>query len=164
MRRLLVLLALLVAQSALVARPALALDPGEALKNPVLEHRAREISKNLRCLVCQNESIDDSNAALAKDLRRIVRERLVKGDTDEQVIAYITARYGNFVLLRPPIMPTTWLLWFGPPAILLLAAIALALRWRRRRVAGASAAPPPLSEAERRQLHALEADRGEGAA
>ncbi len=150
-----------------VSGAAFALDPGEMLKNPVLEKRAREISKGLRCLVCQNESIDDSNAPLAKDLRRIVRQRLVKGDTNRQVVMYITARYGDFVLLRPPVKPTTWLLWFGPPALLLLGVIAL---WWRLRGRGASLAeaPAPLSEAERRKLAQLQrgADEapGEGGA
>ncbi|MFV2093124.1 MAG: cytochrome c-type biogenesis protein CcmH [Hyphomicrobiales bacterium] len=91
-----------------------AVEPGELLDDPVLEQRAREISKNLRCLVCQNQSIDESNADLARDLRIIVRKRLVAGDSDENVIGFIVARYGDWVLLRPPFKPKTWLLWFGP--------------------------------------------------
>jgi cytochrome c-type biogenesis protein CcmH len=162
MRRLVLIVACLVVASATVAGPVHALDPGEALKDPVLEHRAREISKELRCLVCQNQSIDDSSAPLAKDLRRIVRERLKKGDTNSQVIQFIVARYGDFVLLRPPVKPVTWLLWFGPAALLLMGAVALALRIRRRRRAPV-AAPPPLTEAEKRALRRLQ-EPGEGGA
>ena len=125
----------------LLAAPAAhALDPGEALKDPGLETRAREISRQLRCLVCQNQSIDDSDAPLAKDLRRLVRVRLMKGDTNAQVIAFVQARYGDFVLLRPPVNPATWLLWFGP-GLLLLAGLG-AIFWRlRRRSAAADTAP-----------------------
>ena len=90
------------------------------LSDPALETRARAISAELRCLVCQNQSIDDSDADLAKDLRHLVRERLVAGDSDAQVLAFITQRYGDFVLLRPPVKPATWLLWFGPLAVLLV--------------------------------------------
>ncbi|MDJ0897067.1 MAG: cytochrome c-type biogenesis protein CcmH, partial [Alphaproteobacteria bacterium] len=95
--------------------PAVAVvSPDEMLDDPALEARARALSKELRCLVCQNESIDESDADLARDLRKIVRERLVAGDTDDEVIGYLTARYGDFVLLNPPVKPLTWALWFGP--------------------------------------------------
>jgi cytochrome c-type biogenesis protein CcmH len=134
---------------------AFAVRPDEMLRDPVLEARARDISKHLRCLVCQNQSIDDSDADLAHDLRVLVRERLKQGDSNEQVISYITARYGDFVLLKPPFEPATWLLWFGPAAILLLGAAGIVAIRRRR----AAAPPPELSAEERRRLADLLKDR-----
>lgn len=117
-----------------LAAPALAVLPDEILKDPVLESRARAISRNLRCLVCQGEDIDESNAALAGDLRRLVRERLVAGDSDEQVTEYLRQRYGDYVLLKPPVTEDTALLWFLPAAVLAggLAAVVLAVRRKRR--------------------------------
>lgn len=112
--------------------PAQAVQPDEILENPELESRARNLSKDLRCLVCQNQSIDDSDAELAKDLRVLVRERLVEGDTDEQVMSFITDRYGDYVLLRPPVNVETALLWGGPFAIVLIAGATVAV-WMRRR-------------------------------
>ena len=100
---------------------AQAVMPDEMLKDPVLESRAREISQNLRCLVCQNQSIDDSNAPLAKDLRVIVRERLTAGDSNEQVVGYVVRRYGNYVLLKPPFQGDTALLWLLPFILMVLA-------------------------------------------
>lgn len=94
--------------------PSMAVEPDEMLADPVLEERAREISRNLRCLVCQNENIDSSHATLAKDLRVLVRERLVAGDTDEEVFAYVVDRYGDFVLLTPPVQSNTFILWLAP--------------------------------------------------
>jgi cytochrome c-type biogenesis protein CcmH len=131
--------------------PCFAVEPGEKLSDPALEARAREISKELRCLVCQNESIDDSGAELAHDLRVLVRERLVAGDSDPEVVAYLQRRYGDFVLLKPPVSPRTWLLWFGPIAILLLAGGGMLLLGRRR----TRSAPAPLSDEERRRLAKL---------
>jgi cytochrome c-type biogenesis protein CcmH len=125
-RRTLVATALLIA----IGVPAWAVEPSERLADPALEARARAISRELRCLVCQNESIDESNASLAHDLRLLVRRRLVSSDTDQQVRNYIVARYGIFVLLDPPFEPVTWLLWLGPPA-LVLGAGAILLRRRR---------------------------------
>lgn len=90
--------------------PALSVEPNEVLKDPVLEKRARVISKRLRCLVCQNQSIDDSNAGLARDLRVLVRQRLTAGDSNRAVVEFVVARYGDFVLLRPPVKPTTYVL------------------------------------------------------
>lgn len=160
MTRALALLALLFAALAPVS--AGAVDPGEMLKNPVLEHRAREISKELRCLVCQNENIDESDAQLAHDLRRLVRERLVAGDSDKAVIDYVVSRYGDFVLLDPPFKASTYVLWIGPAVILVLGILLLVVFFRRRSSAG-GLAPPPLSADEDRRLKALlETEAGEG--
>jgi cytochrome c-type biogenesis protein CcmH len=145
--------AVLLAASLLGPPPAAAVQPSERLEDPVLEARARTLSHELRCLVCQNETIDDSNADLAHDLRVLVRERLKAGDSDQQILDFLTSRYGDFVLLRPPVKPATWLLWFGPPALLALGGIGIALQLRRRR--GATDAPMPLSEAERQRIEAL---------
>ncbi|MEM1284878.1 MAG: cytochrome c-type biogenesis protein [Pseudomonadota bacterium] len=132
--------------------PAHAVQPDEVLDDPVLEERARDLSAEIRCLVCQNESIDDSNAQLARDLRLLVRERLVAGDSDREVLDFLVARYGDFVLLRPPVNAATALLWFGPALVLVIAATAILLRTRRRRVAGA---PTALTEEEKARLQAL---------
>lgn len=133
--------------------PAQAVQPDEVLDDPALEARARDLGKILRCVVCQNQSIDDSNAPLAKDLRVLLRERLAAGDTDDAAIDYIVARYGNFVLLKPPMQFSTLLLWFGPLLIVLLAAF---LYWTLiRRKSGnddAGTAAAPLSDDERREL------------
>lgn len=128
-----------------------AVEPNERLADPVLEGRARAISEHLRCLVCRNETIDDSHADLAHDLRVLVRERLTAGDSDSQVIAYITARYGDFVLLKPPVKSATLVLWYGPIAILLVGAFGIVVWFKRRRTAGAEE-PAPLTEAERSRL------------
>jgi cytochrome c-type biogenesis protein CcmH len=130
-RRLLLAAALL---NAIGVPASWAVEPSERLADPGLEARARVISQELRCLVCQNESIDDSNAQLAHDLRLLVRSRLVAGDTNQQVLNYIVARYGVFVLLNPPFEPVTWLLWLGPPALVLGAGAILLLRVSRRRL------------------------------
>ena len=127
--RWLLALALLVS----MAVPALAVRPDEVLADPVLEGRAREISEGLRCLVCQNQSIDDSEADLARDLRLIVRERLVAGDSDDQVRAFLVARYGEYVLLNPVIAPHTILLWIAGPVVLVGGAIVVFLGARRKR-------------------------------
>jgi cytochrome c-type biogenesis protein CcmH len=132
------------------AVPAFAVEPQEQLADPALEARARELGQELRCLVCQNQSIDDSNADLARDLRRIVRERLTAGDSNPQVLDFVTARYGDYVLLRPPLRAGTLALWFGP-VVLLFTAIALLILRRRRRPAEA----PPLSPEENRRLARL---------
>jgi cytochrome c-type biogenesis protein CcmH len=135
------------------AAPA-ATNPDEILADPVLERRARDLSKQLRCLVCQNQSIDDSDADLARDLRRVVREQLVAGKSDEEIIGYLTARYGDFVLLKPPVKPATWGLWFGPALVLLIAVGGIAVYLSRRR--WTQIAPPtPLSAEEQAKLDAL---------
>jgi cytochrome c-type biogenesis protein CcmH len=115
-----------------VSAPAFAVQPDEILDDPVLEERAREISKELRCVVCQNEPIDSSNAGVARDLRLLVRERLVEGDTDEEVVDFVVARYGDYVLFRPPFKPSTYALWIGPFAIMALGLIGVAVMLARR--------------------------------
>ncbi|MDE2163424.1 MAG: cytochrome c-type biogenesis protein CcmH [Alphaproteobacteria bacterium] len=132
---------------------AFAVEPSEVLANPVLEARARAISSELRCLVCQNESIDESNASLAHDLRVLVRKRLLAGDSNEQVKEYIVARYGNYVLLKPPFIEETYVLWFGPLILLLGATASIILFYRRR--TGQSSEPTPLTDEERRSLSLL---------
>ncbi len=133
--------------------PAAAVEPNEMLADPALEARAREISRGLRCVVCQNESVDESNADLAHDLRVLVRERLAAGDSDEQVVQYIVDRYGDFVLLRPPVKPETYLLWVSPAILLLIAAAIIAIYLRRHRAGGM--APPPLTAEEQARVDAL---------
>jgi cytochrome c-type biogenesis protein CcmH len=137
----------------LLCTPAFAVEPGEMLKDPALEARARKISQELRCVVCQNQSIDDSNAPLAHDLRVIVRERLTAGDTDAQVLAFVEARYGEFVLLRPRFTLQTVLLWLTP--LLLLGAAAAILVRARQRQPVAPAAAPPLTADEQQRLKSL---------
>ena len=118
-----------------VTNVAFAVDPGEILKDPKLEQRARSISKGLRCVVCQNQSIDDSDAKLARDLRVLVRDRIVAGDSDMAVIDYVVSRYGDFVLLRPPVKGVTLVLWLGPIVITLFGLIGLFyFFWRQPRV------------------------------
>ena len=140
---------------ALMWSPAGAVMPDEVLADPVLEARARDISKNLRCLVCQNQSIDDSDAGLARDLRVIVRERLVAGDSDGEVVDFVVNRYGDFVLLNPPFKATTYVLWIGPVVIGALGLLAVVIFFRRRRVTAGGEAPAPLSEEEKKRLEAL---------
>jgi cytochrome c-type biogenesis protein CcmH len=137
-----------------LAGVARAVEPGEMLSNPQLEARARAIGRELRCLVCQNESIDDSNATLAHDLRVILRERLAAGDTDPQAIQYIVDRYGQFVLLKPPVEPATYALWFGPACLLLLAGAGTVLYLRRHRP-GTADGPMPLDADEAHRIAEL---------
>jgi len=134
-----------------LAGPAWAVsDPGEMLANPVLEQRAEAIGNQLRCLVCQNESVEQSDADLARDLRRIIRQRVVAGQSNQQIIAWMTARYGDFIRLRPPFEGRTLVLW-GAPVIALAVGAGVVLLARRRR----PDAPPPLSAAERQRLMQL---------
>lgn len=145
---------------ALLTSPALAVQPNEMLPDPAAEARARAVSSGLRCLVCRNESIDDSNADLARDLRLLVRERIRAGDSNEQATEYIRARYGDFVLLKPPVKPTTWLLWFGPAALLLGAGGWI--WWRgRRSIAKPDLTRAPLTAEEQAKLDALLASERE---
>ena len=139
----------------LAVPPAAAVEPDEMLADPALEARARSISQDLRCLVCQNQSIDDSNAALAKDLRLIVRERLRAGDNNEAVLAFVEARYGEFVLLRPKLNAHTLLLWLAPLLLLAATAVGVIRRTRASWTAPAKTAAQPLSTAEQQRLAEL---------
>ncbi len=135
-----------------------ATSPDEMLKDPAQEARARALGRELRCLVCQNQSIDDSDADLAKDLRRVVRERVGAGESDGQVKEFLVARYGDFVLLKPPVRPETYALWFGPAAVLLLGGGLLLAFYRGRRRDASSGVVPELSKQERARLDRLLAD------
>jgi cytochrome c-type biogenesis protein CcmH len=135
---------------------AAAVLPDEQLKDPRLEARARAIGSELRCVVCQNQTIDDSDADLAHDLRILLRQRLLAGDSDQQVIVFMVKRYGAFVLMKPPLNDETWLLWLGPALLLAGGGAAIAIYWR-----GRAASLPPLGEAERAALDQV--GRGEGA-
>jgi len=144
--------ALCVLVAMLIGLPALAVEPSEMLPDPTLEARAREIGQALRCVVCQNQSIDDSAAEVARDMRRAVRERLVAGDSNQQVFAFMVARYGDYVLLDPPFKARTLVLWLGAPVLLVVAGGALFYAARRRRTA---VAPPPLTDQERKRLDGI---------
>ena len=136
------------------ASPTLAIQPDEILQDNGLEQRARVISKELRCLVCQNQSIDDSDAPLARDLRLLVRERLQTGEKNEEVIAFIVDRYGDFVLLRPPVKASTIALWISPVALLLLGFFLL-LTWFRKHKKNVPNEIKPLSDREITKLKAM---------
>lgn len=131
MKRLLLILCLL-------ATPLMAVEPDEVLDDPLLEQRARDISANVRCVVCQNEPIDSSNAGVARDLRVLIRERLVAGDSDAEIYDFLVLRYGDFVLFNPPFKPSTYALWIGPFAILFLGILAVVIMLMRRPRAPAS--------------------------
>ena len=146
---------------ATLAGPALAVTPDEIMKDPVLESRARHLSQELRCMVCQNQSIDDSDAPLAHDLRVLVRERLAKGDSDRQVLNFLVTRYGDFVLLKPPLQFDTILLWGLPPAALLAGLAALIIMARRRQKV--SLQVPALTPAEQQKLTTLVESHADGA-
>ena len=150
-----VVLALLLAL--MLGAPAMAVNPDEVLADPALETRARDISSQLRCLVCQNESIDDSNADLAREIRLIVRERLVAGDTDDEVLQFLVDRYGEYVLLQPVVAPHTTLLWAAAPLALLVGGIVIVVASRRRK---AVAEPAVLTPDEQRALEELDSGRG----
>ena len=143
----------------LAAQAAHAVQPGEQLADAALEARARALSANLRCMVCQNQSIDDSDAALARDVRVLVRERLVAGDSDAAIEAFMVSRYGDFVLLKPPLNAGTLGLWVAPFAVLGLGALALVIMARRRRVPAPLA---PLSAQERARLAEVLEESGRG--
>ena len=150
MRRVALIVFLLALLSPLAAR---AVTPDEMLKDPALEARARDISRELRCMVCQNQSIDDSEAPLAHDLRVLVRDRLTKGDSNRQVLDFIVARYGEFVLLKPRFELRTLMLWSLPPVALLAGLLGLVVALRRRRLTATE--PQPLSAAEQQRLATL---------
>ena len=135
----------------------MAVNPDEVLDDPLLEKRARALSVNIRCLVCQNQSIDDSNADLARDLQILVRERLIAGDSDTEVLDYLISRYGDFVMLKPPFKGSTFILWLGPLFVFVLAVIGLVIYFRRRQaeLANTSDSSSRLSSEEREQLNRL---------
>jgi cytochrome c-type biogenesis protein CcmH len=135
--------------------PGYAVQPDEIMTDPAQEARARELSRELRCMVCQNQSIDDSEAPLARDLRLLVRERIAAGDSDSQVIDFLVARYGEFVLLRPRFEQQTWLLWLVPPLVLAGGGLALWMHARRRPKGGLDLTGAPLSADEELRLTAL---------
>ena len=149
MRRFLLALAAM----AVLSGPALAVSPDEQLADPVLEARARALSQELRCVVCQNQTIDESDAALAHDLRVILRERIAAGDTDDQAKAYLVQRYGSYVLLRPPMRLETLALWLGPLAVVVLGGLGVAFYLRDRSRSGAAAGE--LDAAEQAELAKL---------
>jgi cytochrome c-type biogenesis protein CcmH len=132
------------------ATSAVAVEPDEILKDPALEARARALSQGLRCMVCQNESIDESHAPLARDLRLLVRERIQKGDSDAEVRDFLVARYGEFILLEPRLSARTWLLWSVPALVLIAGVGGIALALRRR-----TPVPAALTDEEKRRLSAL---------
>ncbi len=134
-----------------LASPVWAVQPDEVLEDPALEARAREISKDLRCLVCRNESIDDSNADLARDLRLLVRERLVAGDSNEEVKTFLVDRYGEYVLLNPRMGGSNWILWGAGPAMLILGGVG-GIAYLRRRSRAAAPGEAALSEDESKRL------------
>jgi len=138
----------------ILSAPSWAVTPDEVLQDTKLEARAREISRTLRCLVCQNQSIDDSDAPLAHDLRVLLRERLTAGDTDAQAIGFMVARYGNFILLKPPVQADTLVLWFGPALLLMVAAIGFG-RYVRRSAAAFSSESARLESDEQERLDML---------
>ncbi len=169
MHRILMLLAFLLTAGAWVSgtwmsgalmSAAEAVEPDEILDDPVLEARARGLSAGIRCLVCQNESIDSSNADMARDLRILVRDRLQAGDSDQAVLDYLVARYGDFVLLNPPLKPATYILWYGPGLLLLLGFVGVVVFLRRQR-GRSPAAASGLSADERMRLRALLEDNDE---
>lgn len=143
--------ALIFWSAAFLFSAAHAVEPDEILEDPELEARARVISQDLRCVVCQNETIDESNATLAQDMRRLVRQRVLAGDSNDEVLDYMVERYGNFVLLSPRMMPQTWLLWFGP-GLLLIAGVFIVRRAMRQQAAMDAV---PLSDEEANRLSRL---------
>ena len=140
---------------ACLAGPALAVQPDEMMKDPALEARARALSEELRCMVCQNKSIDNSEAPLARDIRLLIRERIGKGESNDAVRAYLVSRYGDFILLKPPFKPETLILWLSPVLVLGLGVGAALFAYRR-----APSATPRLSPEEEARLAALTGDDG----
>lgn len=137
----------------LVAVPVSAVEPAEILDDPALEARARALSRDLRCVVCRSESVDDSNAEIARDIRRLVRERLLAGDTDAEVLAALVARYGEYVLLNPPARGANWVLWLAGPGLLVLGGCLAAVYLRGRRAPATDARLTPEEEAMLRRIN-----------
>ena len=156
MTRAIVVLLSVLALSLSMISIARAVEPGEALTDPVLEERARGLSQGLRCLVCQNQSIDDSDAPLARDLRLLVRERIAAGDSDSDVLVFVVARYGEFVLLKPRFNARTYLLWAVPALVLIVGGLIVLLNIRK---AKATSVPEALTEAEKERLAEIVNDR-----
>lgn len=146
---------------ALISTVAMAVQPDEVLDDPALEARARDISAGLRCLVCQNESIDESNASLARDLRLLVRERLLAGDSNEETVAFIVDRFGEFVLLKPTTGGWNWLLWASGPGLFMIA-VGLGMLYVRRRSQAPAGGETGLTEEERKRLDELLKGDGQG--
>ena len=132
--------------------PAWAVNPSEMLEDPRLEERARVLSKILRCVKCRNQSIDDSNAAIARDMRVVLRERLAAGDSDDDALGYLVDRYGNYILLKPPVNPWTYALWAGPGVLLILTIAGFATLWRRP---GETTPAPEMSDEDRELLTSI---------
>jgi len=144
----------------LLTESATAVEPSELLENPHLEARARSLSVDIRCLVCQNQSIDDSDADLAKDLRKLVRKKLKEGASDEDIRDYLVSRYGEFVLLRPRIKSDTYILWFGPFIILLAGIIGIFIFFQRRSKSNSTQPSLILTEDEEKRISELTNNRG----
>jgi len=145
-----------------MAPASMAVEPDEMLADPALEERARVISRDLRCVVCQNETIDESNATLAQDMRSLVRQRVLAGDSNQQVLDYMVERYGDFVLLRPRMTPQTYLLWFGPALVLIFGAFIAVKTLRRASRTTSATAPKDLSAEERARLDRLVSGNSSG--
>lgn len=140
---------------------AWAVEPDEILSDPALEERAREVSKDIRCVVCQNQSIDDSDSGIAKKMRILVRERIKEGDSNQEVVDYLVSRYGDFVLLKPPVKTKTLFLWFGPALMVLLGLIGIIFYYRRRaKETGETTGAAPLNAKEKARLEALLKEEG----
>lgn len=156
------LLGVILLISAVWASPSYAVNPEEILSDPIMEENARAVSRHLRCVVCQNQSIDDSDAELARDMRVLVRERIMAGDTNREVLDYMVSRYGNYVLLKPPFQASTYVLWIGPFVIFLLGLIAVGVFMYQRRPRAVpvgeksrNTGPTSLTDEERKKLDKL---------
>ncbi|MDV7339653.1 cytochrome c-type biogenesis protein [Terasakiella sp. A23] len=154
-------LMLFIAAAMIYSSPVLAVEPDEVMDDPTLEARAREVSKDLRCVVCQNQSIDDSNSQLAKSMRILVRKRIAEGATNQEVKDYLVSRYGDFVLLKPPVKTKTMILWFGPAIMILIGLAGITFYYRRRsKETVETTGAAPLSADEKARLEALLKEEG----
>ena len=156
-----VIYALLALAIVVSTSPVWAVEPDEIMDDPALEARAREVSLDVRCVVCQNQSIDDSNSGIAKKMRVLVRERIKQGDTNEEVIEYLVSRYGDFVLLKPPVKAKTLVLWYGPAVMVVIGLIGIIFYYRRRsKETAMTTGAAPLSADEKARLKALMKEEG----